>query len=156
MTYVIDANVLLRIIQTTHPMHPHAALAVDKLLSQGESLYILPQAIYECWVVCTRPLAQNGLELTVTVTHAELTKMQGVFTLLPDTPAIFPLWEQLVLQYSVKGKPAHDARIVAAMKAHGVTHLLTFNTGDFARYQGITVVTPDSIVNPSSPPPSHS
>jgi hypothetical protein len=27
------------------------------------------------------------------------------------------VWEQLVLQYSIKGKPAHDARIVAAMKA---------------------------------------
>jgi predicted nucleic acid-binding protein len=153
MMYVVDANILLRIIQTTHPMHPQASLAVDRLLSQGENLCILPQAIYECWVVCTRPLAQNGLELTVSVTHAELTKMQGVFALLPDTPAIFPVWGQLVLQYSVKGKPAHDARIVAAMKAHGVTHLLTFNTSDFARYQGITAITPDAIV---SQPPSPS
>jgi hypothetical protein len=37
---------------------------------------------------------------------------------------------------------AHDARLVAAMIVHGVTHLLTFNGADFARYSGIRITDP--------------
>ena len=43
------------------------------------------------------------------------------------------------------GKQAHDARLVAAMIAHRLTHLLTFNTDDFKRFSEITVVAPRSI-----------
>jgi len=33
------------------------------------------------------------------------------------------------------------------MLAHGVTHLLTLNPTDFARYDGITPVTPQEILH---------
>ena len=46
----------------------------------------------------------------------------------------------------VSGRKAHDARIVAAMKVYGLNHLVTFNTDDFKRYAGITVVDPQDIV----------
>lgn len=50
--------------------------------------------------------------------------------------------------YSVLGVTAHDARLVAAMKVGGVSHILTFNVEDFKRYHGveITVVTPAEII----------
>jgi len=35
--------------------------------------------------------------------------------------------------------------LVAAMHVHGVTHLLTLNVRDFARYPGITVVHPQTL-----------
>ena len=31
------------------------------------------------------------------------------------------------------------------MKAHGVKTLLTFDTDDFSRYQGLTAIHPDSV-----------
>ena len=37
-------------------------------------------------------------------------------------------------------------RIAALMLAHGVTHILTLNPTDFARYSGITAVTPQEIL----------
>jgi hypothetical protein len=43
----------------------------------------------------------------------------------------------------------HDARLVAAMHVHGVTHLLTLNVRDFARYPGITVVHPQTLLDGS-------
>jgi predicted nucleic acid-binding protein len=46
----------------------------------------------------------------------------------------------------VSGRKAHDARIVAAMRVYGLSHLVTFNTDDFKRYAGITVVHPQDIV----------
>jgi predicted nucleic acid-binding protein len=68
-----------------------------------------------------------------------------VLGLLPDTDSIFSEWEQLVVQYQVSGKQVYDARLVAAMNTNRITHLLTFNTADFKRYDGITVVNPSSV-----------
>jgi hypothetical protein len=51
----------------------------------------------------------------------------------------------------VTGKSGHDARLVAAMVVHGLTHLLTFNTSHFARYSGITVLDPAAFAVPPSP-----
>jgi len=46
----------------------------------------------------------------------------------------------------VKGKTAHDARLVAAMVWHDLTHLLKFNAADFVRFPGIEVFTPQQIL----------
>jgi predicted nucleic acid-binding protein len=62
---------------------------------------------------------------------------------LPDIPSIYPRWEALVTQHRVSGKPAHDARLVAAMQVHGLTAILTFDKTGFSRYPGIEVVHPD-------------
>jgi hypothetical protein len=49
----------------------------------------------------------------------------------------------------VGSKVAHDAKLVAAMVRHQVTHLLTFNVDDFARFAEITAITPDAVVTGS-------
>jgi hypothetical protein len=41
-----------------------------------------------------------------------------------------------------RGVQVREARLVAAMHVHGVTHLLTLNDQDFTRFDGITVVDP--------------
>ena len=69
-----------------------------------------------------------------------------MFALLPDTPTIYAVWESLVIQYEVVGKPAHDARLVAAMQVHGLTSILTFDKSGFSRYAGIEVVHPADVV----------
>jgi hypothetical protein len=43
----------------------------------------------------------------------------------------------------------HDARLVAVMRVHSLTHILTFNTTDFIRYPAITVVHPRDV--PTAP-----
>jgi len=77
--------------------------------------------------------------------------MLRLFPLLDDSPAIFPEWQRLVAAHAVLGKNGHDARLVAAMLVHGVTHLLTFNTADFARFPGITALDPASIAPRTTP-----
>ncbi len=39
----------------------------------------------------------------------------------------------------------HDARLAAAMKVHGIMHVLTLNTDDFARYSEVTAVHPRTV-----------
>jgi hypothetical protein len=56
-----------------------------------------------------------------------------------------------VLMFRVSGVQVHDARLVAAMKIHRVSHILTFNTDDFVRYapEGITAVDPATVRSPT-------
>jgi predicted nucleic acid-binding protein len=135
-------------------MHPVAAGAFESLLSLDEAICALPQNIAEFWNVCTRPIDKNGLGFTPARTDAELRKIEAIVTVIPDVPAIYPVWRGMVAAHSVSGVQVHDTRIAAAMKVHGITHLLTFNGDDFKRFQGITVVAPDEVVN-QQPPQSY-
>jgi predicted nucleic acid-binding protein len=99
----------------------------------------------ELWVVATRPALQNGLGLSIGKAASELLRLKSMFPMLPDTPAIYTVWESLVIQYEVIGKPAHDARLVAAMQVHGISSILTFDKSGFSRYARIDVVHPADV-----------
>jgi predicted nucleic acid-binding protein len=72
------------------------------------------------------------------------------FDLLPDNVATYLEWRRLVVSHAVSGAQVHDTRLVASMAVYGVAYLLTFNTDDFRRYQSISVVTPQHIVQGSA------
>ena len=61
------------------------------------------------------------------------------FALLPETPAVFTAWWKAVGS-GVKGKRAHDARLVAWWQVNDVDHVLTFNVRDFERFNGVNAV----------------
>jgi predicted nucleic acid-binding protein len=50
-----------------------------------------------------------------------------------------------VAAHNVLGVKVHDAWLVAAMKAHGLNRILTFNLGDFTRYEGVECVDPQTL-----------
>jgi predicted nucleic acid-binding protein len=144
---LIDTNTLLRTFQPSHPQRETARVAIKALTARGRELHIVPQNLTELWVVATRPASQNGLGLSTTEAAAELMRLKSMFPLLPDPPAIYPVWESLVIQYRVAGKPAHDAKLVAAMLVHGLTSILTFDRTGFSRYAGIEVLHPADAVS---------
>ncbi|MDM8008892.1 MAG: type II toxin-antitoxin system VapC family toxin [Phycisphaerae bacterium] len=143
MNVLIDTNILTRLAQPGRASHSSALAALDTLRASGDRICVVPQNLYEFWVVCTRPEAENGLGMTPIQAHLELTQLKSLFVLLPDSAGLFEQWERLVTSYGVRGKNAHDARLVAAMLTHNVGHILTFNPEDFARYPMITVLTPE-------------
>ena len=146
MKCLVDTNILLRLVQKNSPMHLDTQRAILKLKKQGEFLCIIPQNIIEFWAVATRPLDKNGLGLSINQAEEESEKLKKIFMLELDTPQIFTEWKSLVIKYQVMGKQVHDARLAAAMLAHNITHLLTFNVDDFKRFSDIVVVDPRSIV----------
>ncbi len=148
MSYLVDTNILTRLAEPGHPKHQQALDAVKHLVGVGHTLHIVPQNLYEFWVVCTRPTSVNGLGKTAAEAATELANLKGLFRLLDETPVLYGVWERLVAGTPVIGKNAHDARLVAAMMVHGLTHLLTFNTKDFPRYSGITAVEPANVLTP--------
>jgi predicted nucleic acid-binding protein len=149
--FLVDSNILLRHVEPKHPMHPEAVNAVAALLNAGESVYVLPQNISEFLNFCTRHLNKNGLSFTPAHTDTEVKRIESLLTMQLDNAAIYSEWRQLVVNHAVSAVQVHDARIVAAMKAHGITHLVTFNHVDFNRYTGITVMSPQDVISAYPP-----
>src|SRR5437870_2189815 len=93
----------------------------------------------------TRPVASNGFGLTMMQTDENARAIESGFNLLRDNEQVHEEWRRLVRKYSILGVRVYDARLVAAIRVHAVTHLLTFNERDFARYADITVVQPRDV-----------
>jgi len=130
----VDTSVLIRTLQPHHSLYASADAAVRLLPVRGWKLHVVAQNLIELWVVATRPVGENGLGMTPAEASAELGRVKGLFFFLPETPAIYPAWETLVVGRAVSGKPSHDARLVAAMQVHGLTAILTFEKTGFSRF----------------------
>jgi hypothetical protein len=95
----------------------------------------------EFWVVATRPVTNNGLGWKADKAEAVLRLMKSRFPCIDDRADTASHWFGLVTQHRIIGKRAHDIRLIALMKSHGIQRLLTLNPGDF-RGLGIDVVEP--------------
>ncbi|MDQ3751163.1 MAG: PIN domain-containing protein [Acidobacteriota bacterium] len=145
MAYLPDSNIVLRFAQTTDPLYQIVSRAIDELQQNSETHVLVPQILLEFWVVATRPANVNGLGMRTDEAEKELENLQKLFTVLPENERIFDEWKRLVAKYKVSGKPARDARIVAAMTVHKIENILTLKTGDFKHYTEIKAVRPQDI-----------
>ena len=145
MLCLLDTNVLLRAIDRRHPDFNIVRRALIVLGRQRTQLCFVAQNLIEFWAVATRGRDANGLGMSTEWAIAQLAKIKRLFAILPETAEILPTWERLVIQHRVSGKKTHDARLVAAMYVHGVSHILTFNSADFSRYAGISVIEPQTL-----------
>ena len=145
MGWLVDTNVFLRVADSSDPNHAVARMALRKIPASGDTRCFATQNIIEFWVVATRPsTSRGGLGLSVAEADRFVRLFRRVFTLIPETGSVLDEWYRLVTTHNVSGVQAHDARLAALMKAHGITHILTFNTTDFSRY-GITAVNPAAV-----------
>lgn len=146
--YLFDTNILLRLSDRISANYALARDATYILIEQGHKCCLTSQIIIEFWVVATRPTEVNGLGWTPERTKNQINQFLTRFTVLEETPEIFTLWFQLVTDYNIKGKSTHDIRLLAVMKAHSITHLLTFNPDDFVPLPNIIILQPQDLLNP--------
>lgn len=142
---LVDTNILLRASRRSDPQHNLIDDALAKLALAGTTLHYTHQNIAELWNAMTRPASRNGFGLTVAEAESEVRVIEAGMVLLPDSEAVYREWRRIVVQHAVSGVQVHDARLVAAMRVHGVKHLLTLNVGDFSRYKGIVILDPSSV-----------
>lgn len=146
MSLLLDTNVLLRLAHSTSPDHATAKAAVLALVEADVELCLVPQVLYEFWVAATRPLEVNGLGMDVAGVDRSIRTLLNDFSLRRDERGVFDHWQTLVVAHDVKGKLAHDARLVAAMQRHDISDLLTFNKPDFIRFTGLRIFSPVDIL----------
>jgi predicted nucleic acid-binding protein len=139
---LLDTNIPLRLADPTHAHHSTVKTALATLTTRGQNFAIVPQIIYEFWATATRPKPVNGLGLSVSNCQLEVASLKKLAALLPDQPNLFAEWESLVVAHQCQGKVVHDARLVAAIRTHGLTDILTFNVADFRRFPGLTIIDP--------------
>jgi predicted nucleic acid-binding protein len=141
---LVDTNILPRISRRSDPEHMLVDTALARLAGQGTTLFYAHQNIAELWNAMTRPVARNGLGLTVADADRFVQAIESGMSLLPDNEAVYREWRRIVVQYGVSGVQVHDARLAAAMYVHHVDHLLTLNVADFSRFTGLTAVHPNT------------
>ena len=120
MDCLVDTNVVLRAADHAHRFSSEARSAMMVLFKNGYRLCLAKQSLVESWVVATRPRDVNGFGLSARFAAAELHRARKIFHILPETDEIYGQWQTLVMQYQVLGKGAYDARLVAAMRVHGI------------------------------------
>ena len=145
INYLLDTNLLLRLSDNASPHRALTEQAILKLRVNGDLLCLTTQNLIEFWTVVTRPTNVNGYGWTTQQAAAEVQYLLKKFVHLPDPPDVLTHWLTLVSQHDIKGRRTHDARLAAVMLAHGVTHLLTFNTSDFASFTNISLVHPSDL-----------
>jgi predicted nucleic acid-binding protein len=144
-TYLVDSNVLLRWMKPDHGDYPVIASALDAIVERNGVLCYTSQNVAEFWNASTRPLDRNGYGLSPQETDLTAEWFEERLRLLPDSPAVHDEWRKLIVSHGVSGAQVHDARLVAAMRVHGVRRILTFNLRDFARYRDIEAIHPRDV-----------
>jgi len=147
MRYLVDTGIWLRLFDRSDPEHATILQAMRTLRSSGHTLATCPQNIAEFWNVSTRPTsARGGYGQSVPTTERRVQFIERTSAILAEPPATYHAWRQLLTAYSVQGVAVHDARLVAMMQTAGISHILTLNARDFARYASVTVVTPQVVI----------
>src|SRR5271170_1891993 len=105
---LIDTNILLRIARRSDFQHKIVDRALSLLAGQATALHYTHQNIAELWNTMTRPIARNGLGLTVADADREVRAIEMGLSLLPDSAAVYERWRRIVVQYSISGVQVHD------------------------------------------------
>jgi predicted nucleic acid-binding protein len=143
--YLLDTNILLRLLLPGGPYDEVVVSAVGRLVAEEATLFYTLQNAAEFWNVCTRPRDRNGLGLSLRETDRRLQLIEEQFLLLPETEATYARWRRIVMDCGVSGVQVHDARLAAVMNVMNVSHLLTLNPRDFQRFAGLTPIPPDDL-----------
>jgi predicted nucleic acid-binding protein len=135
-----DTNVLVAAVDVARAMHRQALHVLNHLPQAGVLLCVSGQVLRELLAVSTRPVAANGLGLSVADALDNVRSVSARVRVLEETRGVALRLLTVVSESGSSGKRVHDANIVATMQEHGVRKLITDNLDDFERYEQIEVV----------------
>ena len=144
-SYLMDTNILLRLVQPDSPEYGTIPQCTDRLWERGADIFYTSEDSAEFWNVCTRPADRNGFGFSFAETDERATLIEAKFSFAVDSEATHQEWRKIVVAACVSGIRVHDARIVAAMRMHGIANLLTLNAKDFRRFSS-TILSPDDVL----------
>jgi predicted nucleic acid-binding protein len=132
----VDTNVLIHASIRASSLHSLAVQRLEEHYQAGTEIWISRQILREFVAAVTRPQPISPA-LPVSTVVSEARFYEARFHVANEDAEITDRLFELLLRIPAGGKHIHDANIVATMQATGITHLLTENTSDFARYAGL-------------------
>lgn len=133
----LDTNVLLTATTPARALHQAALSILNDWPGRGLQLCTSGQVVREYLVVATRPPEVNGLGLSTDDALFNASSFSRRVRLVAEGEATLRRLERIVRDHDCRGRQVHDAHIVATALAHGVSRLVTENTGDFRRFNGL-------------------
>jgi predicted nucleic acid-binding protein len=113
---LVDTNILLRMTRRSDPQHQLVDAALARLASQGTIFHYTHQNIAELWNVMTRPLARNGLGLTIAEAEGQVRAIEAGMILLPDSEAVYRA------RHSLRENPSRNVQV--ACRIHSLSLLM--------------------------------
>ena len=93
--YLIDTNVLVRLVLPHDPLSPVATAVVDELKRRGQKASVASQNVVEFWSVATRPVSVNGLGMLPDKVATEVHRIEKMFRVLDDVASAYKRWRGL-------------------------------------------------------------
>jgi predicted nucleic acid-binding protein len=153
MRILIDSGILIRLFDRTDPQHARIRQSLSLLRARRFRAITSIQNVAEFWNVCTRPQsARGGYGVGLQLVHQRTRVIERLFKVISESTRSYRIWRRLIVQHGVQGLQVHDARLVSLMQSRRITHILTLNPTDFARYPGIIVWTPQDVIGSQTVP----
>ena len=102
--YLIDTNVLVRLVLPHDPLNAAASGAVDELKRRDEKVCVAAQNLVEFWSVATRPVEVNGLGMEPDRVASEVDRIEKMFRVLDDRASVYGRWRKLLRAHAVRGR----------------------------------------------------
>lgn len=138
-----DTNIFLIATDRGRRGHQEAGILIAKAHRAGIHLTCSGQVLREYLVVATRAPENNGLGLSPADALANVDAFLEHVVFHEETEDVAGLLRGIIRAGEVTGKRIHDANIVATLRAHGLSILLTENAADFRGFPDIRLVTVD-------------
>jgi predicted nucleic acid-binding protein len=145
---LLDTNVLVYSLFPTAPQHTDSRALAEKAKDSQAGLCVFPQILAEFFAVVTNPKRVSPAKTPEEALQAieQFLALPGL-TLLPLAADVVTRWIKLVRAKPVKGGEVFDLQAAAAMQAHGVGTIYTYNIADFQGIPGITAKEPPTATN---------
>ena len=137
---MLDTNVFLAATDETRAEHLDALALLNRWPDANTTLCVSGQILREYLAVATRPAGSNGLGLKSAEAAGNVRAIQDRTALLAEDARVTKRLLRLLDDTQFAGRQVHDANIVATMLVHGVSAVVTVNTGDFTRFAGYVSV----------------
>jgi predicted nucleic acid-binding protein len=137
----VDTNILVYASVPVAPLHGVAIRAMRDEAAAGAALWLSRHILRGFLATLSRPQA-FGTPLSVSDLIDQVHRFEANYHIAEDGPTVTVELLRLLTRFPAGGKQVHDANIVATMRAHGLTRLLTHNTADFDRFAPVIIVVP--------------
>lgn len=137
----VDTNVLVYFTFIHFAEHQPARQRIAKCESLPAVLWTSRQVLREFLAVATQPGFLTPLPPFTFLADA-VRAFENQFQVAADDAEVTALLLELAENPGARGKQVHDANIVATLRRHRISHLLTHNITDFRRYAPWVTVVP--------------
>jgi predicted nucleic acid-binding protein len=137
----VDTNILVYFVFSHFVEHNAARKRLADCEKQQVALWTSRQVLREFLAVTTRPGFLTPLPPSQFLVRMVET-FEKQFRVVGDDAAVTARLLELIDNPGAQGRQVHDANIVATMRCHQLSLLLTHNGSDFGRYAPLVTVIP--------------